>query len=45
MKAIPTEYKGISFRSKQEASYAKTLNEKKALGSGNRNKVFISCFS
>ena len=27
MKAIPTEYKGISFRSKLEASYAKTLDE------------------
>ena len=29
MKAIPTEYKGISFRSKLEASYAKTLDELK----------------
>lgn len=27
MKAIPTEYKGINFRSKLEASYAKTLDE------------------
>ncbi|MGA2467238.1 MAG: hypothetical protein ABSH06_23170 [Thermodesulfobacteriota bacterium] len=29
MKAIPTEYKGIFFRSKLEASYAKTLDELK----------------
>lgn len=29
MKAIPTEYKGITFRSKLEASYAKTLDELK----------------
>jgi hypothetical protein len=27
MKAIPTEYKGIVFRSKLEASYAKTLDD------------------
>lgn len=27
MKAIPTTYKGIEFRSKLEASYAKTLDE------------------